>query len=403
MINVKDKKCEFNNCNIVPTYNTPGFRTARFCCKHKMLNMIDIRHKTCEIDGCNIRPTFNINGKTNARFCVKHKEINMINIIDKKCENYDCNKQPDFNICGEKTGKFCYEHKLDNMINVTSKKCEFNNCKKTPLYNIVGETKGRFCGNHKEYNMINVLNKICESNNCNIRASYGFLGNKIAYCALHKQKGMIFLSTKKCQTPKCKHLGCYELNGTRYCETHKPNEADNLGIAKCTICNLDDILVNGKCSTCDPFIIKNRQHAKENRVRDILNVAGFTFIHDKILESATCGKERPDFQIDCGTHFLYIEVDENQHQSYVHDCEQIRMINLVEVRGIPVRFIRYNPDYYKPYPKQKYIQIEEREKKLIEYIKYAIINPPNNCIADVIYLFYDEYDISTMQWITLIK
>lgn len=80
------------------------------------------------------------------------------------------------------------------------------------------------------------------------------------------------------------------------------------------------------------------------------------------------------------------------------------MINLVEVRGMPVRFIRYNPDYYEPLPEQMYIAIEKREKKLVEYIKYAMKHSPveNGNVADVLYLFYDEYDTTSQEWMKLV-
>ena len=191
----------------------------------------------------------------------------------------------------------------------------------------------------------------------------------------------------------------------RFCENHKPDGAENLGIDTCSCCGLDDILTNGKCTTCDPMILKIQQHAKENRIRDVLNAAGIKYIHDKTLEGLLCGRERPDFQIDCGTHFIYIEVDEHQHQSYTCECEQARMINLVHVRGMPVRFIRYNPDVYQPIKGQRVLKIEQREKKLIEYIIHAMKHSPqeDNVFSNVLYLFYDECDVTNPIWIPLIE
>ena len=125
------------------------------------------------------------------------------------------------------------------------------------------------------------------------------------------------------------------------------------------------------------------------------------FVHDKILESKKCGMERVDYQFECGTHLVYVEVDENQHQSYACECEQGRMINLVEQRGMPVRWIRYNPDVYEPMKGQRTIKLEQREKKLIEYTKWAMKNPPDT-ISSVLYLFYDEYDTKNQEWHKLI-
>ena len=39
----------------------------------------------------------------------------------------------------------------------------------------------------------------------------------------------------------CKHLGCFEKTGIRYCEEHMPIDAENLGIAQCSLCGLNDI------------------------------------------------------------------------------------------------------------------------------------------------------------------
>ena len=187
----------------------------------------------------------------------------------------------------------------------------------------------------------------------------------------------------------------------RYCDDHRPVDAKNMGIETCTVCGLDDILTNGKCATCDPGIIQIRQHAKENRVGDVLCANGLDgFVHDRILEGPQCGRERPDYQYDCGTHFVYVEVDEHQHQSYACECEQIRMINLVEQRGMPVRFIRYNPDVYEPVKGQRIVKLEQREKKLVEYIKYAMKHPPQDdgAFSNVLYLFYNEYDTTQQIW-----
>ena len=221
-------------------------------------------------------------------------------------------------------------------------------------------------------------------------------------CSQHRQKGMIRYPNRKCES--CQELGTYESNGTRFCEEHKVDNAENIGMGRCVECGLDDILTNGKCATCDPLIIKIRRHIKENRVKDLLDVANIKYIHDRMLEGTMCGRERPDFQIDCGMHFVYVEVDEHQHNSYACECEQTRMYNLVEVRGIPVRWIRYNPDIYEPKTGQSNVKIEKREIKLIEYIKWAMEHSPKEegCISNVLYLFYDEYDTKKQEWLSLI-
>jgi hypothetical protein len=80
------------------------------------------------------------------------------------------------------------------------------------------------------------------------------------------------------------------------------------------------------------------------------------------------------------------------------------MINLVEVRGMPVRFIRYNPDYYEPIKGQRRFTQEQKEKKLVEYVVHAMKHTPqeDGVFANVLYLFYDEYDTSNQPWFKLI-
>jgi len=325
----------------------------------------------------------------------------MVDVKSKPCESDGCETQPIYNIRGETKGRFCKEHKELNMVDVKSKPCESDGCETQPTYNIRGETKGRFCKEHKEPNMVDVKHKPCESDGCETRPKYGFLGKRVTHCSYHRHKGMITSPNRNCESSCCQELGTHQENGMRYCEYHMPNNAENLGIDTCISCGLDDILTNGKCGTCDPQIILLRRHAKENRVKDLLTVAGFTFIHDRMLEGKSCGSERPDFQFDCGSHFVYVEVDENQHRSYMCECEQTRMINLVHVRGMPVRWIRYNPDVYEPLKGQRKIKLEQREKKLIEYTKWAMANPPTT-ISTVLYLFYDDFDTKSENWHTLL-
>lgn len=399
MVDVKSKTCEANGCETQPIYNIRGESNARFCVKHKEPHMVNVKDKTCETDGCETLPAYNVCGEEKARFCAEHKEPHMVNVISKTCETDGCEKQPRYNVRGEKKGRFCAEHKKPHMINVKDKTCEADGCEIIPSYNIHGETKGRFCANHKEPHMINVKHKTCEL--CKTRRTYGFLGKGVTHCASHKQKGMICYPKRKCSS--CKQLGTHEANGARFCEFHMPIGAENLGIATCTMCGLDDILTNGKCETCDPHVIQARRHAKENRVKDFLTAAGITFVHDKMLEGTGCGRERPDFQFDCGTHFVYLEVDEHQHDTYACECEQTRMVNLVEVRGMPVRWIRYNPDSYESLKGQRQVKIEQREKKLLEYVKWAMKHPQENDISSVLYLFYDEYDTTNQPWLSLIK
>ena len=401
MVNVLNKTCEHPGCETQPAYNKRGEKKGAFCSEHKEPDMINVKDKTCEHPGCETQPTYNKRGEKKGAFCSEHKEPDMVNVKDKTCEHPGCEIIPTYNKRGEKKGAFCSKHKEPDMVDVKNKTCEHPGCETQPTYNKRGEKKGAFCSEHKEPDMINIVSKTCEYPGCETQTTYGFLGKIKSKCASHKQKGMIIAPTRKC---KCKQLGTHELNGERFCEDHMPPDAINLGLKPCINCGLDNILTKGKCDTCDPTLITIRTKTKENRIRDVLQANEIVFIHDKMLEGTSCATNRPDFQIDCGTHYVYVEVDENQHKSYACECEQTRMINLVHVRGMPVTFIRYNPDVYDPAKGQRYASLQQREKKLVEYIKHAMKNSPSNkdIVADVLYLYYDGHDNSEPVWHTLI-
>ncbi len=63
------------------------------------------------------------------------------------------------------------------------------------------------------------------------------------------------------------------------------------------------------------------------------------------------------------------------------------MINLTQVRHMPVRWIRYNPDVFDG----KRVTREQREMKLVETATWACNHVMAN-ISDVIYLYYDNPD-----------
>jgi hypothetical protein len=65
-------------------------------------------------------------------------------------------------------------------------------------------------------------------------------------------------------------------------------------------------------------------------------------------DPAACGKNRPDFSFVSDTSAIVLEFDEYQHKLEVPRCELVRMANIFySYRGLPVTFIRYNPDAFK--------------------------------------------------------
>lgn len=70
---------------------------------------------------------------------------------------------------------------------------------------------------------------------------------------------------------------------------------------------------------------------------------------DTTVDGGACGLERPDRVFDFNDKIIILECDEDQHKSRPCLCEQTRMVNLGQAfGGIPVYFIRWNPDDYNP-------------------------------------------------------
>lgn len=155
-------RCRVPECKVKQAiFNLPG-ETIGICCSiHKEESMIDIKHKKCIYDNCNIRPIYNLPNEKIAIYCANHKLKNMINIIDKKCKSEGCKIIPNYNFANEKNGIYCLQHKLDNMIDVVHKKCEFNGCIKRAYYNFENEKIPLYCLEHKFKNMIDIVNRRC--------------------------------------------------------------------------------------------------------------------------------------------------------------------------------------------------------------------------------------------------
>ena len=146
-------------------------------------------------------------------------------------------------------------------------------------------------------------------------------------------------------------MAIWGLNMTpRHCEEHKQVGEQNLVEARCVSCNLLYVLdTKGLCENCNPKTFESGRLAKQNALMAYLDTRGFTGDGtDVMVDSGVCGKERPDRVFDLGDKVVILECDEDQHAGRPCACEQGRMVNLGQAfGGLPVYFIRWNPDKYK--------------------------------------------------------
>tara|TARA_B100001094_G_C17954525_1_gene682283 strand:+ start:27 stop:890 length:864 start_codon:yes stop_codon:yes gene_type:complete len=264
--------------------------------------------------------------------------------------------------------------------------------------------------------MVDVTHNTCEHPGCNVRASYGIPCNKPTRCTKHKLEDMIMNPTAKCREQKCKNIATYGSTKPIHCECHKDDNDINLVERVCVKCGTLDVLFEGKCvNMCcvgEQFKqYKKNTKKKELRVFNRLKCEFGEPTEYGVCVGSNCGMIKPGNDKDTGyekemgwdfdTHKIYVEVDENQHRShsktgYCRRGELNRMINIFQDDGgIPVLFLRYNPDSFTIGGKKQTKSLASREEELIKWLNYYK-DYENFEIhvyhLSVQYLFYDERD-----------
>lgn len=342
-IDCGDKRANFNFEGLKPMY----------CKDCGTIDMVDISHQKC-ID-CGIkRRGFGILGKSPlyCKDCAnkKMKEFSNIEMIDlnhKKC--IICNKKRAYYNYSEKSqALYCKDDALVGMIYLDLIKCK---CGTTASFNYPGKTK-EFCCDCKSPEMRNVSSITCLKKDCNIQPSFNFITEKTPlYCPSHAEKFMVDI--------KHLHYNC-DFCGLRY-RVSKKNQT--------------------LCGYCNP----DRNHkTKENEIKKLLEKNNYTFIQDKsiALDKTVCKSYRPDFLFDCNFHYVIIEVDEFKHRGTANTCDYNRMEAIQKILGLPVTFIRYNPD-------SKETSKLERESKLLEKLDFYLdLKIQKLDLLTINYLFY---------------
>ncbi len=387
-INISKRTCKL--CKKRARYAETDSDTAIFCIDHKPNNFVNRERKKCLYNGCKIEASFGKKGTNKIEYCSSHKPKDYIS-IDKTCKC--CDIRPSF---GSKENNFkaeyCKTHIPNNTyINVHKRKCIECN-----LIATFGEKDSKIpthCKTHKPIDYVDIVHKKCIHENCETIPSFGPLFQPKTHCSVHKTKNEHRHNNPKCIHDECKEMPCFTDQNNNYplrCEEHKLKEDINVVLQECGNCDLEYFIKNGNlCNDCSDFNNPKIRHAKELEIKQLLDSNNIIYeSYDKIPEYS-CNLYRPDFVIDNGMNIVIVEVDENQHQSYEKKCEEERMFNISQdFGGIPVCFIRYNPDKYKE--KGKVVKLKTgRHKKLLETINGAKLYPSTELLS-VVYLFYDE-------------
>lgn len=431
MIKLNKYICKINDCIKKASYKENNLKVL--CYEHKTEDSISSDKRICKgknEDGsiCKSRATY---GKIKGKpiFCKNHNNEEYINVVSKLCKELGCMKQAHYGKLNTRTRIFCGDHAPDEYINLSFRKCGNLKCKIIANYNFPGKGTGKFCTTHKEEGMINLYNDICKKIGCGKTAKYGYLKDmKRLYCFEHKSDDMVDIYRYNCINDDCKLTATHGLlfqkkthcarhalrNEYKYnnpickcgkkayyaknnnypikCENCKTDEFINVIEKSCIKCNLVYFIKNTSdlCDYCFGYEKEIKRGFKERKIKQLLDENNIIYIsHDKIPEGS-CFKYRPDFIMDQNDRIVIIEVDEYQHESYDKNCEETRMFHIYEdFGGLPIIFIRYNPDNHKINSENPSFQKKFRYKLLLETF--------NKCkdmelkyLLTVIYLYYDD-------------
>jgi hypothetical protein len=215
--------------------------------------------------------------------------------------------------------------------------CDKEGCE-TPISYIDGGKKGR-CSIHGGHPQ-------CDKEECEIPAQYKKGGIR-GFCFSHG-------GSPKCDEEGCKTPAQYKKGGIKgKCPKHG-------GFPKCRQCK--DTMANDKydgyCCRCFCFLFPDEPRsflylAKELMWREYLiewfkntnfNIDFELPIYNKTLGG--CSLRRPDCVVDCYTHVLVLENNENRHPGYT--CDSKRCCELfLDFGNRPIIFVNFNPDAYK--------------------------------------------------------
>jgi hypothetical protein len=160
---------------------------------------------------------------------------------------------------------------------------------------------------------------------------------------------------------------------------------------------------DNKCENCNPASWLTARLAKQNALMAYLDNRGLKGSGtDTIVDGGICGKERPDRIYDLGDKVLILECDEHQHRQRACACEQARMVNIGQTfGGLPVYFIRWNPDDYSPAGRKKPEDVKKRYKLVGDLIADLRDNKMNlpKALVSALYMYYDDWSsLAEEEW-----
>jgi len=165
----------------------------------------------------------------------------------------------------------------------------------------------------------------------------------------------------------------FDGESVKFCCTHKVTKMKNLKITPCDLCKMTTRNRSYKpyCAQCHFYLHPEDSRLQNYKTKEQAFMVPLkkhypNMVLDRIIDGG-CSRRRPDGFIECLTHCVIVEIDEEQHIGYDDTCENRRMMELYSDAAFrPVVFVRLNPDGYRRDGKKinsTFIKTESRELK----------------------------------------
>jgi hypothetical protein len=127
---------------------------------------------------------------------------------------------------------------------------------------------------------------------------------------------------------------------------------------------------------------QQRRKRKEERLYNFLTSSGYTPDREPVVHfcnTATKKLARIDFAIYKTDRVVLVECDEDEHRREPVLCEVTRMLDVAAQHamrsGLPLHFIRFNPDGYAVDGRHQKPKMAERHKELVIAIEEPVTSP----------------------------
>lgn len=172
------------------------------------------------------------------------------------------------------------------------------------------------------------------------------------------------------------------------------------GSRLCSLCHFTQVPRNKQvCAKClprpyhtSPFKeIKLAARLQDWASEEMIPAYSFWNKQNPLADPSQCGKYRVDFIFELEDKVVLLECDENQHGIYDQRCELIRQAHVsLGFGGLPVHWIRYNPDMFKLNGIVSSTNTKDRESVLLKQLQLAVQCTDFDHFIAVTYVCYNK-------------